>query len=232
MGTIGIITARGGSKRIPRKNIRLFLGQPIIKYAIDAALASGLFEEVMVSTDDPEIAEIARQLGAAVPFMRSPETSTDFSTTNDVILEVLNAYELHGKTYNYACCIYPTAAFITPEKLRRAFDIIVHQGANCVMPIAAYSVPIWWALKKNEQNIITLHWPENAVKRSQDLPRAYYDCGQFYFFRTQSFVKHQTLFTEKTIGLEVPETEVQDIDNEADWKIAELKYELFKKSGP
>lgn len=230
MKSIAIITARGGSKRIPRKNVKDFLGKPIIQYSINAALCSGVFDEVMVSTDDQEIAEVAKQAGANVPFMRSAESSTDYSSTAEVLIEVLETYNRGGKKFDYACCCYPTAPFITAEKINKAFVILKENKADCVLPVAKYSVPIWWALKM-EQHKISLHWPENALKRSQDLPAAYYDSGQFYFLNVSQFMKNKAIFTENSFGLEVPETEVQDIDNAEDWTLAELKYTWLKENG-
>lgn len=228
MKALAIITARGGSKRIPRKNIKFFLGKPIIQYSIEAALLSGIFDEVMVSTDDEEIAEVARQCGAVVPFMRSTKTSDDFATTADVLTEVIEQYAANGKIFEYACCCYPTAPFITSEKLCSAYEMIKNNNADSVMTVAKYSVPIWWALKK-ENDQISLHWPENANKRSQDLSSAFYDCGQFYFFDVNRFMETKSLFTTNTLGLEVPETEVQDIDNIEDWNLAEIKYSWLKQ---
>lgn len=228
MSSIAIITARGGSKRIPRKNIKDFLGKPIIQYSIEAALNSGIFQEVMVSTDDMEIANVALKAGAKVPFMRSEKTSSDFATTADVLIEVLETYKGKGFQFEYACCCYPTAPFITSGKIQEAFKLIQEKKADCVIPVAKYSVPIWWALKMQDQKI-SFNWPENALKRSQDLPPAYYDCGQFYFLHVDKFLIDKEVFMKNSVGLEVPETEVQDIDNIEDWEIAEIKYRMLTK---
>ena len=223
MRTTAIITARGGSKRIPRKNLRLFLGKPIIAYSITAALESGLFDEVMVSTDDAEIAEVAREYGATVPFMRSARTSDDHATTADVLHEVVAEYQARGTAIDFACCIYPTAPFVTAEKLRRAFALLQESGADTVLPIARFSFPIWRSFRL-EGDRVFYNWPEYAPRRSQDLPPAFQDTGQFYFFRPAVLQATNLLITENTIGIEVPETEVQDIDSEADWVLAEIKY--------
>lgn len=223
---VAIITARGGSKRIPRKNIKLFLGKPIIAYSIEASLNSGCFDEVMVSTDDAEIANIAREHGAAVPFKRSLETSDDHSTTYDVIEEVLNEYKGRGVYFDYGCCIYPTAPFVTSEKLSRAFDLLVSSGADSLIPVTRFSYPILRSLKI-ENGLLMLNWPEHINTRSQDLPLAFHDCGQFYFFRSIPILKKKKLFTDCTIPMEIPESEVQDIDNEEDWKLAEIKYSFL-----
>lgn len=226
--SVAIITARGGSKRIPRKNIKQFSGKPIIAYSIEAALNAGIFQEVMVSTDDHEIAEVARQYGASVPFMRSNKTSDDFATTADVIREVLQSFQEVDKHFDHACCIYPTAPFVTANKLTSAFDRLKKTGADSVVPVTKFSFPIWRSFKM-ENGLVSYNWPEFAPKRSQDLPPAYHDCGQFYFFKTSVFLETGKLITSKTFGLEVPETEVQDIDNEEDWKIAEIKFGFLQQ---
>lgn len=230
--TIAIITARGGSKRIPRKNIKDFLGAPIIKYSVDAALGAGCFDEVMVSTDDEEIAALARTYGATVPFMRKSSTAGDHTTTAEVLEEVLQEYDDLDKSFDFACCIYPTAPFITSDKLKQAFDMLTTSTALSVVPVVKFGFPILRSFKI-EDGLVKMNWPEYMSVRSQDLPPAYHDCGQFYFFRTKEFLETRTLFTETTLPLEMPESEVQDIDNEEDWKVAEIKYTflLQKKTG-
>jgi pseudaminic acid cytidylyltransferase len=230
---IAIITARGGSKRIPKKNIKYFLDKPIIQYSIEAAINSNCFDEVMVSTDDDEIAKIAASFGAKIPFKRSVETSNDHSTTAEVLIEVLNEYKKIGKEFNYCCCIYPTAPFITKEKLNDAFNKLIKTGAETLVPVVKFGFPILRSFKINE-GLIKMNWPEYMNSRSQDLPIAFHDCGQFYFFEVESFLKHKKLFTEFSVPFEMPESEVQDIDNEEDWRVAEIKYtfliEKMKKS--
>jgi pseudaminic acid cytidylyltransferase len=221
--TIAIITARGGSKRIPGKNIKLFLGKPVIQYSIEAALNSGIFTEVMVSTDIQEIAEIAVKCGAKVPFLRSGKNSDDFSTTADVLFEVLNEYKKTGTEFRYACCIYPTAPFVTAAKLQTAFKKLTEENALSVVPVVRFNFPILRSFKM-ENGFVSLNWPEYLNSRSQDLPPAFHDAGQFYFFVVNSFFNEKKIFTDKTFGLEMPETEVQDIDTEEDWKLAEIKY--------
>jgi N-acylneuraminate cytidylyltransferase len=224
---VAIITARGGSKRIPRKNIRSFCGSPILNYSVEAALESSIFDKVMVSTDDPEIAEVARQAGAEVPFLRSASTSNDYATTAEVLTEVLMAFEQKGDTFQYACCIYPTAPFVTSEKLKTAFELLKRKKAASVIPVTKFSFPIWRSFKLEDERL-SFNWPENALKRSQDLPPAYHDAGQFYFLSVPEFLKAKQLVTDSTFGLEIPETEVQDIDTEVDWKLAEIKYSLLR----
>jgi pseudaminic acid cytidylyltransferase len=220
---LAIITARGGSKRIPRKNIKNFLGSPIIKYSIDAALQAGCFTEVMVSTDDEEIAALAISLGAKVPFMRSNENSNDFATTAEVITEVLEMYKKVGQHFDYACCIYPTAPFVTDFKLQQAYKMLIEKNAETVVPVVSFGFPILRSLKI-EDGLIKMNWPEYISTRSQDLVPAYHDCGQFYFIKTDLFLKNKKLFSENSVGYEMPESEVQDIDTEEDWKVAEIKY--------
>jgi pseudaminic acid cytidylyltransferase len=224
---LAMITARGGSKRIPRKNIKEFLGVPIIKYSIDAAIEAGCFDEVMVSTDDQEIADYAISFGAKVPFLRSKETSNDFATTADVIAEVLSDYGKRSKDFDYFCCIYPTAPFISPRRLREGYKLLKQSNADSVVPVVRFSYPIQRALKIEGERLKMI-WPENVSVRSQDLMPAYHDCGQFYWARTASFLKAKNLFSEHVVPLEITEHEVQDIDTEDDWKLAELKYKALR----
>lgn len=228
MNAIAIITARGGSKRIPRKNIKEFLGKPIICYSIEAALASGIFDEVMVSTDDEEIAAIAKEAGASIPFMRSAANADDYATTDDVLMEVLDEYEKQGKTFTYMACIYPTAPFVTAKKLQDALQLLKDNHASGVMPVVRFSFPPQrgMAIREGELDYC---YPENALKRSQDLEPMYHDCGQFYFYNTDKFRACRGNLPDGYVPMEVPELEVQDIDNMVDWKLAELKFEMMGK---
>ena len=228
MNSLAIITARGGSKRIPRKNIKLFCGKPILEYSIEAALDSGCFDQVMVSTEDAEIAEIARKAGAAVPFLRSDETSGDYATTADVIREVLEEYRKREMEFTHACILYPTAPFVTAGKLREAMRLLVEQNADSVLPMVRFSFPPQRAFVMSDGKI-SFAQPQYAKTRSQDLEPMYHDSGQFCCFRTDVFLEKKTLVTENTLGIEYPESEVQDIDTPEDWKLAELKYTLMKE---
>jgi pseudaminic acid cytidylyltransferase len=221
-GAIAIITARGGSKRIPRKNIRDFNGRPIISYSIEAAIASGIFDEIMVSTDDDEIAQIAKRYGANVPFMRSNETANDFASTADVLFEVINRYNELGLNFSTICCIYPTAPFITSQKLQKGYALL-ENGIDEVLPVVAYSFPPQRCIEITN-NKAKMRWPEHKLTRSQDLDTWYHDCGQFYFLNTNSFMIQKSIMMENTVPMIISELEVQDIDNEDDWKLAELKY--------
>lgn len=225
---IAIITARGGSKRIPKKNIREFCGKPIIAYSIEAAVKSELFSEVMVSTDSEEIAEIAKQYGAKVPFMRSAKTSDDYATTADVILEVLERYQEMGKNFEYVCCIYPTAPFVTAEKLTEAMEIMEANKPTVVMPMVAFSYPPQRSFVMDEDGLMKYKYPEYMTARSQDLEKQYHDAGQFYIYHTQKYQECNGKVASGVMSMVVSDLEVQDIDNEEDWKIAELKYQLMR----
>lgn len=224
MKVLAIIPARGGSKRVPHKNIKNFLGKSIISYSIEAALQSSLFDEVMVSTDDIEIANIAVNHGAAVPFMRSAETASDHATTMDALLEVLENYKKRGIEYTHACCIYPTAPLISIENLQTGFHKMMDQGFHTVMTVSEFSYPIHRALNLNEDGTMNLINIENINARSQDFPKAYHDAGQFYWFDVEKVKDAKSLFTQNTGSIILPESRVQDIDTEEDWIMAELKY--------
>ncbi|MBE5745086.1 MAG: pseudaminic acid cytidylyltransferase [Clostridiales bacterium] len=226
MKTIAIITARGGSKRIPKKNIKEFCGKPIIAYSIEAALQSGVFDEVMVSTDSEEIAAIAKKYGARVPFLRSEKTSNDYATTADVIEEVLDGYEKVGKTFDVFCCIYPTAPFVTGEKLKEATKTLIQSPAESLTPVVKYGFPPQRALVIREGNL-QFQYPEFAKARSQDLEPVYHDCGQFYVCKVEAFKKNRSVISSQAIAYIVPEEEVQDIDTMTDWVLAEVKYKTF-----
>lgn len=228
---LAIIPARGGSKRIPRKNIKDFLGKPIIAYSIEAAIKSKLFDEVMVSTDDSEIAEVAKKYGAKVPFLRSVKNSNDHATIADVMKEVLSEYKKQGKEYDYAFCVYPTAPFITAEKLKNAFETIKKTGADVVLPVTRFSFPIQRGLKIKKNGKLAFIRPENANTRSQDLMPAYHEIGQYLCCNVKKFLVRKKSFSENAVPIIIPESEVQDIDNEEDWKIAEIKYKILRKLG-
>jgi len=224
---LAVITARGGSKRIPKKNIREFCGRPIIGYSIQAAKDAGVFDTVMVSTDSEEIADIAKKEGAEVPFLRSEATSGDFATTSDVILEVLLEYEKKGVFFDEVCCIYPTAPFVTGEKLKEAVAILEDKKYDGVMPVTPFSFPPLRGMVMDGDKI-SYKWEKYEDYRSQDLETIYHDCGQFYVLDVEIFKQTKKLVTKNTGAIEISEMEMQDIDNEIDWKLAELKYELLR----
>lgn len=226
MAKVAIITARGGSKRIPRKNIKEFLGKPIICYSIEAAINSRMFDTVMVSTDDEEIAQIAIAAGAQVPFYRSAETANDYATTADVVSEVLRMYEEHGQHFDEACVIYPTAPFLTAEALREAMRILNREQVDSVLPVVKFSFPPQRCVVIQEGRLVP-KWPECMPMRSQDLEPYYHDCGQFYCLRVSSFQKQQKMVMEHTAPFIQDEMNVQDIDTLEDWQIAEMKYRIL-----
>jgi pseudaminic acid cytidylyltransferase len=220
-----IIPARGGSKRIPRKNIKDFLGKPIIAYSIEAAINSGIFDEVMVSTDDQEIAEISMKYGAKVPFLRSTENANDFATTFDVINETLEAYKNLNQIFEYTCCIYACAPFVNEDILNESFLKLKEEGLDTIFPIVLFSFPIQRALILNDK--LEFREPEHELTRSQDLTPTYHDVGQFYFMKTNVILKQKKIIGSNTSGIIVDEFSSQDIDTIADWKIAEMKFNLL-----
>ncbi len=220
-----IIPARGGSKRIPRKNIKDFCGKPIIAYSIRAAIESGLFDEIMVSTDDDEIAEIAKKYGANVPFARSPKNANDYATTVDVLVEVLGNYKAQNQTFETACCVYPTAPFVSAEILQKAYQLLQNEGFDAVYPVQKFSFPPQRSVVF-EGNKLRWQNPENAQVRSQDLTPLYHDAGQFYFFKPEKLLQNRSILTDNTSGIIISEMDAHDIDNEEDWTVAALKYKL------
>ena len=229
MKKLAIITARGGSKRIPRKNIRPFLGKPIMAYSIEAALGSGIFDEVMVSTEDEEIAALAKEYGAKVPFYRSEKTAGDFAGTNDVLLEVLEEYEKRGERFGFGCCIYPTAPFVTADKLKDAAKRLLASDADTLIPVVEFSYPPKRAMVIRG-GFLQFGDLKYIDSRSQDLEKEYHDVGQFYCFKTAAFRENKKLMLGKILPYVVSETEVQDIDNESDWQIAEIKYRAMRQN--
>lgn len=228
MGILAIITARGGSKRIPHKNIKDFCGKPIIEYSIEAAKGAGIFDEIMVSTDSDEIAEIALKAGAKVPFKRSEETANDYATTADVILEVLSNYHQMGKKFAKIACLYPTSPFVTKERLKEGIMLLEDKNASMVMPVVRFSFPPQRGMILNDSQL-QYKWPENRNVRSQDLEPIYHDCGQFYFYDTNTFIQVKGQFQEGIVPMILSEAEVQDIDTLEDWNMAELKYKMLYK---
>ena len=227
MPNLAIIPARGGSKRIPKKNIKLFLGKPIIAYSIEIAIESNLFDDIIVSTDDIEIANIAKDYGAQVPFFRSEINSSDFATTFDVIEEVVNEQHLRNQVYENVCCIYPCAPLMRKEFIVNALEIMKQNNFDTVFPVVQYGNQIQRALKLND-NRIEMFYPQFQTTRSQDLENAFYDPGQFYWAQTNQLIKSGKLFSNNSGFIIIDEMSVQDIDNDMDWKLAELKYSLLK----
>jgi N-acylneuraminate cytidylyltransferase len=228
MNNLCIIPARGGSKRIPKKNIKSFLGKPIIAYSIEAAIQSKLFTEIMVSTDCQETAEIALRYGAKVPFLRSKENSNDFATTYDVIKEVIDEYKKDGVNFENICCIYACAPFVTANNLKHAYQELSNKQADTIFPIIEYNFPIQRAVKIHNEKI-ELFNIDHLNTRSQDLEKSYHDAGQFYWMKSENILNKGRIITDNCSGIIITELEGQDIDNEIDWELAELKFKLLKK---
>ena len=231
MARIAIIPARGGSKRIPRKNIKPFLGKPIIAYSIGAATSSGLFEEVMVSTDDEEIGQIAREHGAKVPFYRSAAASNDTATTLDALAEVLTQYGEQERRFSEVCCIYPASPFMTAELLQSGHKLLEAKQFDCVFPVLRYGSPIQRSMAVGPDGRMQLRYPEHVSTRSQDLEPSYHDAGIFYWFRPEPILAARKLWTDNSGCLEVSELQAQDIDTPADWQLAEFKYKYLQQHG-
>lgn len=224
MKNLAIIPARGGSKRIPRKNVKNFLGKPIIRYPIETALQSGLFDEIMVSTDDEEIANIAKRYGASVPFLRSDRTANDSATLNDVIEEVKEQYLQQNNLFDNICCILATTPLLTVEVLKRGLNLLIENEIDSVCPVVRFSYPIQRSFRMEKNGILNFFYPEYRQTRSQDLEPAFHDAGLFYWIRANIKLAGSTRY-----GFEVSEMDCQDIDNDTDWELAELKYKLSRR---
>jgi pseudaminic acid cytidylyltransferase len=224
---VAIIPARGGSKRIPRKNIRLFCGQPMIAWSIQAAKKSGLFDRIIVSTDDPEIAKLAFHLGAEAPFERPADLANDHAGTLPVIRHAVNWLMQHGTPVTHACCIYATAPFLREEDLRNSRMMIEEPELDFVFSITRFAFPIQRALKLDVKNSLSMFWPEHELTRSQDLPVAYHDAGQFYWGTARAWRSQDRIYSANCRGYELPEERVQDIDTENDWRVAEMKFRML-----
>jgi len=222
-----IIPARGGSKRIPRKNIKEFMGKPVISYSIEAALHSGCFESVIVSTDDQEIAEVAQVYGAEVPFVRPAELSDDFSGTTPVIAHAIEWLKNEGKKINLVCCIYATAPFISSETIIKGMKLIEEEKKQYSLTVTHFPSAIQRAIKITE-NQLGMFWPENYNIRSQDLEEAYYDAGQMYWGKPEAFIDNLPFYTNNSIPVVLPNYLVQDIDTLEDWRSAELLYKVLQ----
>ncbi len=225
---VAIIPARGGSKRIPRKNIKSFLGKPMIAYSIETALASGLFDRVLVSTDDEEIASVAQAHGAETPFLRPKELADEHTGTNAVAGHALAWLRESGKEYAHACCIYATAPFMTVADLQEAHRLLQESGKSFVFPVTTFPFPVQRAVRLTAQGEVEAIYPEYASTRSQDLEEAYHDVGQFYWGRTEAFLCGKALLTHDSLGLVIPRHRAQDIDTAEDWERAELMYEVLQ----
>ncbi|MET4017225.1 pseudaminic acid cytidylyltransferase [Bradyrhizobium barranii] len=227
---IAVIPARGGSKRIPRKNIRPFCGKPIVAYSIGAARESGLFDEIVVSTDDEEIATVARQFGATTPFVRPKEISDDFTGTNAVVKHAVTWFTERGNEISHACCIYATAPLIQSRYLRESHDTLTSSDAAFAFSVASYAFPVQRAVRITTSGRVDPLYPEHRLTRSQDLEPAYHDAGQFYWGTAAAFLENVPLFSEQSIGIVLPRMYVQDIDTLEDWEQAEYMFRAISRS--
>lgn len=225
---VAIIPARGSSKRIPRKNVKDFCGKPIIAYSIEAALESELFDRVIVSTDDEEIASIAKKYGAEVPFMRPKELSDDFTPTIPVIAHAIERLQKTSPV-DIACCIYATAPFIQSRFLKEAYTALIQNGSAYSFSATSFAFPIQRAIKLDAHRHVEMFYPEHFNTRSQDLEEAYHDAGQFYFGDAQAWLEGKMVFSKESTAIILPRHLVQDIDTLEDWKRAEIMYKVLKE---
>ncbi|WP_028990748.1 pseudaminic acid cytidylyltransferase [Thermithiobacillus tepidarius DSM 3134] len=228
---VAIIPARGGSKRIPRKNIKPFAGKPIIAHSIDAALRSALFDRIIVSTDDQEIAQVAQAFGAEIPFLRPPALADDFTGTNAVVKHAIQWLAQHGQAVNYACCIYATAPLLQAEHLREGYDKLLSSGRSFAFSVTSFSFPIQRALRVTPDGGVGAIFPEHIFTRSQDLEETYHDAGQFYWGRAAAFLNDELTFSPASVPVILPRHLVQDIDTPEDWRRAELLFQAWQMSG-
>lgn len=226
-----VIPARGGSKRIPRKNIKEFSGKPMIAYSIEAALQSGCFDKVIVSTDDEEIAEVAKAYGAEVPFMRPAELANDYAGTLPVIKHAVEWFEEHSTRPGHICCLYATAPFVQPKAIQQAYQQLLATQADYCFSVTSFAFPIQRAIKITDQQRVEMFYPEHFNTRSQDLEEAYHDAGQFYWGSVDAFKQMKPLFSQSASPFVLPRYLVQDIDTPEDWVRAELMYQVLRQSG-
>ena len=227
---LAIIPARGGSKRIPRKNIKPFCGKPMIAWSIEAALASGCFDRVIVSTDDAEIADVARAHGAEVPFMRPPELSDDHTGTIPVVAHAVGWIGQHVGPVEFACCLYATAPFVQAQDLRQGLEVLQHSGAQYAFSVTSYAFPIQRAIRIRADERVEMLNPEHFNTRSQDLEEVFHDAGQFYWGLSNAWLNHLKIFGHDSVPVRLPRERVQDIDNVEDWTVAELKFRLMSEN--
>lgn len=231
MKKIAILPARGGSKRIPRKNIREFCGKPIIAWAIEAAHSSNCFDQIIVSTDDPNIAAVAREANAEVPFMRPAELADDYTGTTAVVRHALSTLIEQGLSPDLVCCIYATAPFLQPGDIQQGLEILAATGCDYVFSVTTFPFPIQRALKIMDNGRLGMFHPEHLLTRSQDLEEAYHDAGQFYWGRTSAWLAEKPIFGPNSCPVVLPRYRVQDIDTEEDWVRAEYMFEALKRAG-
>jgi pseudaminic acid cytidylyltransferase len=230
MHTVAIIPARGGSKRIPLKNIKVFAGKPMIAHSIQTLQGTGVFDRIIVSTDSDQVARVAQQYGAEVPFIRPRELADDHTPTSPVLAHAVESLQAAGYTVDYFCCLYAAAPMAHPEYIRQGFDLIREKKVTSVFSVTSFPFPIFRALKMTESGHLQMFWPEHELTRSQDLPHAYHDAGQFYWLETKTFLERQRIYASDAMPVILPRHLVQDIDTPEDWQRAELMYEALQSS--
>jgi len=224
---VAIILARGGSKRIPGKNIKFFAGRPVIHYPIESAISSGLFDRIIVSTESAKIAEVARKVGAEAPFRRPDELSDDLTTTAEALGHAIEWLNDHGPEVRYACGIYGAAPFVQSGDLSAGFELLKRRGAMTVLPVTTFDFPIQRAFELDKRGTMRMIHPEYELTRSNDLPVTYHDAGQFYWLDAPKFLQDGKLYGEPTIPLMLPRYRVQDLDTLEDWEMAERLYKAL-----
>ena len=227
---IAVIPARGGSKRIPRKNIRMFCGKPIIAYSISAAQQTGLFDQVVVSTDDEEIASVAREFGATTPFVRPKELADDFTGTNAVVKHAVAWFNAQSNDVVHACCLYATAPLLQARFITEGYEALSRSDAAFAFSVTSYAFPIQRALRVTPEGRVDAIYPEHRMTRSQDLEHAYHDAGQFYWGTARAFLEDLPVFAPHSIGVILPRHLVQDIDTLEDWDQAELMHRAINRA--
>jgi pseudaminic acid cytidylyltransferase len=228
MSIVAVIPARGGSKRIPHKNIKLFCGRPMITYSIEAAKDAAIFDRIIVSTDSKEIASTAKEFGAEVPFMRPVELADDYTGTDAVILHALKWLREDGKKIDYICCIYATAPFVKAEYIIKGYNVLRDKNSTSCFSVTTYPFPIFRSLKLNNQDRLEMFWPEYRETRSQDLTEAYHDAGQFYWADVKKYLKEKQFYSKDSVPVILPRYLVQDIDTPEDWEAAEKMYSVLQ----
>ena len=226
-----VIPARSGSKRIPRKNIRDFCGKPMIVWSIEAAIKSECFDRIIVSTDDEEIAAVAKRYGAEVPFVRPAQLADDYTSTTAVIAHAIDWQNSHGKVADKVCCLYATAPFVQASDLKNGFDLLESSSAEYAFSVTSYAFPIQRAIRITQNQRVEMFQPEHFSTRSQDLEEAWHDAGQFYWGRAVAWLGNKQIFNSEAVPVLLPRSRVQDIDTPEDWELAQLMFDALMLKG-
>jgi pseudaminic acid cytidylyltransferase len=229
---VAVVPARGGSKRIPRKNVRPFRGVPLLQRTLEMLLTADVVDRVVVSTDDDEVAEVALAAGAEVPFRRPPELADDHAGTRPVVLHAVQELErLAGRRLGSLCLVYPAAVFVQPSDLRQSLELLTASGADFVFSATTYDAPVQRALRRRGDGSVEMLWPEHVGTRSQDLDESLHDAGQFYWGRRDAWVEGGSVLTARSLVHLLPRWRAQDIDTPEDWHRAELLHRVLDELG-